>query len=74
MQNTSGNRVDLDLHMARITYGGQCLNEGWSGPYPATDGSNAYCLDNTSKNGWEAAHFLTSGGATPLDAEALRFR
>lgn len=44
-----------------------------SKPHPATDGSNAYCVDDTETDSPDAARFFTSGGATPLDAEALCF-
>ncbi|MBX3207870.1 MAG: hypothetical protein KF764_22685 [Labilithrix sp.] len=44
-----------------------------SQPHAATDGSNAYCVDNTSRNGADSAKFFTFGGAAPLDAEALCF-
>ncbi|MDF2695912.1 MAG: hypothetical protein K0S65_4295, partial [Labilithrix sp.] len=41
-------------------------------PRPNTDVSNAYCVDTTA-DGAEALKFFTSGGLTPLDAEALCF-
>lgn len=41
--------------------------------HPTTDGSNAYCVDNTSSDTSEATQYFTPGGAAPLDAEALCF-
>jgi hypothetical protein len=42
-------------------------------PHAATDGSNAYCVDNSPSDTADATQFFTSGGANPLDAEALCF-
>lgn len=41
--------------------------------YVPTEGSNAYCVDNTTRNTSDSAKYFTSGGANPLDAEALCF-
>jgi hypothetical protein len=41
--------------------------------HPATDGSNAYCVDNTTSDTADATKYFTLGGAAPLDAEALCF-
>jgi len=40
---------------------------------PALDGSNAYCVDNSDKNGSDSMKFFASGGASPLNADALCF-
>lgn len=42
-------------------------------PHPTSDGSNAYCVDNTASDSTDSARFFTQGGAVPLDAEALCF-
>ena len=42
-------------------------------PHVATDGSNAYCVDNTTQDTAFSAQYLTSGGLTPLDANAICF-
>jgi hypothetical protein len=39
----------------------------------ALDGSNAYCVDTTSKNTADSAKYFTPGGAMPIDADALCF-
>ena len=42
-------------------------------PHLATDGSNAYCVDNTSSDTADATKFFATGGAAPLNADALCF-
>ena len=42
-------------------------------PHAATDGSNAYCVDNTATDTSDSAILFTPGGAVPLDADALCF-
>ena len=42
-------------------------------PHPATDGSNAYCVDNTGSDSADSAKYFAPGGAAPLDAPALCF-
>lgn len=41
-------------------------------PHPNTDGSNAYCVDDTATEP-DSSKFFTPGGAMPLDAPALCF-
>jgi len=42
-------------------------------PHMTTDGSNAYCVDNTNLDTTDSTKFLTPGGLQPLDANALCF-
>jgi hypothetical protein len=41
--------------------------------HPLTDGSNAYCVDDTATDTLDSAILFTPGGSVPLDAEALCF-
>ncbi len=75
--NSGGDMWKVAMITANVNGSGalDCLVEPVpsSNPHPATDGSNAYCVDNASTDSSEATSFLTSGGAAPLDAEALCF-
>lgn len=42
-------------------------------PHTATDGSNAYCVDNTATDTAQCTQYLTTSGLTPLNADAICF-
>ncbi len=42
-------------------------------PHPATDGSNAYCVDNTTTDTPDCTKYLMPGGLQPIDANAMCF-
>ena len=42
-------------------------------PHLATDGSNAYCVDNTATETADSAKYFTLGGFSPLNAPAVCF-
>ena len=42
-------------------------------PHLPTDGSSAYCVDNTATDTDDSSKYFAQGGAPPLDAPALCF-
>lgn len=74
--NTSGDLWKVATITASVTAAGLACKVDpvpSQQPYVPTEGSNAYCVDNTSRDSAESAIYFTPGGATPLDAEALCF-
>jgi hypothetical protein len=74
--NTSGDFWKVAMITASVTPAGLACDVKpvpSQQPHAATDGSNAYCVDNTTRNTSDSAKYFTSGGSNPLDAEALCF-